>query len=235
MATWPYSTAAWARLRAAKLSAAPLCEPCEWRGVQRAAEAVDHVVAIAKGGPAFPPLDQLHSMCWPCHSIKTAALDRRGGKGVALKGCGVDGLPLDAAHPFRDREAHAVTLVCGPPGSGKSTHVERRQKTGDLVLDLDCIMSALSGEQLYQAPAQLLPFALQARGAVLDRLRCSHDLRHAWIIAGAPTAQERAKLTWALDASVVVLAVASDVCIQRINEDPRRPAVVIFPRESGRG
>jgi len=100
MAAWPYNTATWARLRAAKLSTSPLCEPCEWRGVKRPAKAVDHIVSIASGGPAFPELEGLRSMCWPCHSIKTNALDRAGGKGVAFKGCDPSGLPLDPDHPF---------------------------------------------------------------------------------------------------------------------------------------
>lgn len=100
MAEWPYSTAAWARLRKAKLSDVPLCETCTMRGRQVIAEAVDHIVSIASGGEAFPSMDGLRSLCTPCHSIKTNALDRAGGKGVAIKGCGVDGLPLDPDHPF---------------------------------------------------------------------------------------------------------------------------------------
>ena len=100
MAAWPYNTATWARLRAAKLSTSPLCEPCEWRGVKRPAKAVDHIVSIASGGPAFPELEALRSMCISCHSIKTNALDRSGGKGVAFKGCDPSGLPLDPDHPF---------------------------------------------------------------------------------------------------------------------------------------
>lgn len=223
MAAWPYSTAAWQRLRAAKLSADPLCEPCQWRGVQRPATAVDHIVSIASGGHPFPPLTGLRSMCVPCHSVKTAALDRKGGKGVAFKGCGPDGLPLDAEHPFRDLADHRVTLVCGPPGSGKSTYVQSQRRTGDLVLDLDVVMSALCGEDLYQAPIELLPFALHARDAVLDRLRRQHDLRHAWIITGGATVEERNRMIWALDASTIVLAVPADVCISRINADLRRP------------
>lgn len=100
MAAWPYNTPTWQKLRAAKLSVAPLCEPCDWRGIKRPAKAVDHIVSIARGGPPFPSLDGLRSMCVPCHSIKTAALDRAGGKGVAFKGCDPGGLPLDPDHPF---------------------------------------------------------------------------------------------------------------------------------------
>lgn len=99
-AAWPYSTATWRNLRAAKLAADPMCEVCRTRGRLIPASHVDHVQAIAAGGPPFPALDRLMAMCASCHSIKTDALDRAGGKGVAFKGCDADGLPLDPAHPF---------------------------------------------------------------------------------------------------------------------------------------
>lgn len=121
MADWPYSTAAWQRLRRLKLSEAPLCETCEDQGKITPALDVDHRVAIKAGGPAFPEIDGLRSLCHSCHSIKTNALDRRGGKGIAIKGCDVNGLPLDPAHPFltggdnplQGREAVAT----GPAGA----------------------------------------------------------------------------------------------------------------------
>lgn len=96
MAAWPYSTSTWQRLRAAKLSAKPICEVCERRGRTALADAVDHVVAIAKGGPAFPPLAGLMSLCASCHNSKTARMDRGNSKGASrFKGCDVDGNPLD--------------------------------------------------------------------------------------------------------------------------------------------
>lgn len=100
MANWPYSTVRWQKLRRVKLSTAPLCEPCTMRGDVTAALHVDHVVAIASGGDPFPPLDRLMSMCARCHSEKTAAVDRPGGKGVRFKGASLDGLPIDPSHPF---------------------------------------------------------------------------------------------------------------------------------------
>lgn len=97
MAGWPYNTAAWQRLRTAKLSAQPVCEPCERRGKTVLAEAVDHIVAIAKGGPAFPPLDGLMSMCEACHNAKTNAVDHPNASGFrrALKGFDLEGNPID--------------------------------------------------------------------------------------------------------------------------------------------
>ncbi|WP_405030735.1 HNH endonuclease signature motif containing protein [Pleomorphomonas sp. JP5] len=100
MADWPYNTAAWQRLRAAKLAESPLCEPCKRRGVVRPARHVDHIRSITSGGDAFPSFDGLMSMCASCHSIKTNAVDRRGGSGIRFKGVDIDGLPIDPDHPF---------------------------------------------------------------------------------------------------------------------------------------
>lgn len=93
MSRWPYNTSAWQNLRRAKLSAQPVCEPCERRGRTALADAVDHIIEINKGGPAFPPLAGLMSMCTSCHSIKTNAV--KSGKGNRFRGCDVDGNPLD--------------------------------------------------------------------------------------------------------------------------------------------
>lgn len=100
MADWPYNTAAWQRLRKAKLAASPLCEVCAKRGLAVPARHVDHVRAIAAGGDPFPPLDGLMAMCPSCHSIKTNAVDKPGGSGIRFKGVGLDGLPIDPDHPF---------------------------------------------------------------------------------------------------------------------------------------
>lgn len=104
MAVWPYSTAHWRRLRLAKLAEQPTCEVCDRRGVCILASHVDHVVAIASGGEPFPPTAKLMSLCPSCHSVKTNAKDNPhafgGGGGLAFKGCGVDGVPIDAEHPF---------------------------------------------------------------------------------------------------------------------------------------
>ncbi len=100
MAKWPYNTAQWQKLRKAKLSQRPLCETCERMGKATAANHVDHIKAIAAGGAPFPPLQELRSLCASCHSIKTQAVDKANGSGIAMKGCDVDGNPIDPNHPF---------------------------------------------------------------------------------------------------------------------------------------
>ncbi|MBX9706809.1 MAG: AAA family ATPase [Caulobacteraceae bacterium] len=219
-----YNTARWKRLRALKLSIQPLCEPCSRRGRLVQARHVDHVVSIASGGDPFPPLSDLMSMCASCHSIKTNAKDRAGGKGVSAKGCDSDGLPFDPAHPFLNREAHRATLVCGPPGAGKTTYVHRHRKSGDLVVDFDALAIAISGETSLKraSPAELIPFICEARDALIARLRRRHDLRHAWVIVAAPKRADRHPLAESIDARVVMLDVDPDECERRILGDQRR-------------
>ena len=97
MADWPYSTAAWRKLRLAKLASEPLCQPCKARDVLTSANTVDHIKPIADGGDPFPPLAGLMSMCGRCHNEKTAANDRGSVKPFARKIKGVDanGNPVD--------------------------------------------------------------------------------------------------------------------------------------------
>ena len=218
-----YGTAQWRRLRLLKLSIDPRCEPCSRRGLDVEARHVDHIVSIASGGAAYPPLSGLMSMCVSCHSIKTAARDRAGGKGVAFKGCDASGVPLDPEHPFLSRESCAATLVCGPPGSGKTSYVTSHRRTGDLVIDLDALVSALSGTPWYEGGPELLPFACEARDAVLARLRRKHSLRHAWVISQAPKLADRHPLAESIDARIIIFDLDAATCVQRIEADPRRP------------
>lgn len=104
MANWPYNTARWQRLRAAKLASSPLCEDCLAIDLVVAADTVDHRHAISAGGEAFPPLDELSSKCTPCHSRKTARGEEAGQAKTdkPMKGCKPDGSPLDPAHPWAD-------------------------------------------------------------------------------------------------------------------------------------
>jgi 5-methylcytosine-specific restriction enzyme A len=97
MAVWPYNTPQWAALRALKLRRSPHCEICvkHFKRIT-AARAVDHIVAVSEGGDPFPPLNQLRSLCIPCHNSKTARLDMGNRKQSAreVKGHDAQGNPF---------------------------------------------------------------------------------------------------------------------------------------------
>ncbi len=99
MSKWPYNTARWQRLRRLKLRTNPLCEDC-MRSYTRLepAAAVDHIIPINSGGDAYPPLEDLRSLCASCHNTKTRA--EQLGRSPPIKGCDVHGYPLDPRHPW---------------------------------------------------------------------------------------------------------------------------------------
>jgi 5-methylcytosine-specific restriction protein A len=72
-----YKSKAWAQIRAAQLSRAPLCERCKYEGRIVQAAHVDHVFPWAViGGDSFRR-NLYASLCAPCHSVKTS-IERRG-------------------------------------------------------------------------------------------------------------------------------------------------------------
>jgi 5-methylcytosine-specific restriction enzyme A len=104
MSTWPYSTRRWERLRIQKMMRNPLCEACLQVGEITPAEVVDHRHPISERGrkerlmsAAFPPLDQLASLCASHHNQKTRA-EQLGEKDYMRKGCDIFGRPLDRDH-----------------------------------------------------------------------------------------------------------------------------------------
>jgi 5-methylcytosine-specific restriction enzyme A len=95
MAKWPYNTQRWQRLRRAKLRQNPLCEDCLKRQLVIPAVAVDHFFPIRAGYDAFPPLNQLTSLCIPCHNYKTRG-EQLGWKipHRQFRGCDENGMPI---------------------------------------------------------------------------------------------------------------------------------------------
>ena len=68
---------------------------CAERGTARPAVDVDHILPLADGGEPYD-FDNLRSLCHACHSRVTRAWTM--GAAVKIKGCTVDGLPVDATH-----------------------------------------------------------------------------------------------------------------------------------------
>lgn len=188
----------WQRLRRMVLSAQPLCVECQRQGSTTLAVDVDHIIPIAQGGAVLDETN-LQPLCRSCHNRKTRNEQRHGETTVQ------------------------VILVCGPPGSGKTTFVASRKRWGDLVVDFDALYAALSGLPWYEKPAALMPFVCAARDIVLARLRTSSDVAQAWVISSEANAQARAQLAQQVGAmETIVLAVGANECLRRIDADPRR-------------
>lgn len=132
-------------------------------------------------------------------------------------------------HPeWLGRSLVPVTLVCGPPGSGKSTLVDRRRSVGDLVIDLDQLAAMISGEPEHEwSSERWLGPALRARNAVLGQLSRRADWPRAWFIVSEPFADRREWWSDRLGADgVIVLAVPRDECQRRLRADGRSAVAI---------
>ncbi len=65
----------WMAIRRRQLEREPLCRHCSIRRKVVAAEEVDHIVPVSRGGMDWET--NLQSLCIPCHRIKSEA-DQRG-------------------------------------------------------------------------------------------------------------------------------------------------------------
>lgn len=165
-------------LRKARLMREPLCRHCYERGIITASVTPDHVIPLKDGGTESEI--NIQCLCEQCHAIKTAY--------EAAEGNGASNHP-----EWLRPSAIPITIVCGPPCSGKTTYVEQHAKPGDTIIDLDAIAKRLDPDYLPWTGAlqgSLLNQAIRARNAILGSLsRATHG--NAWLIVSAPTQAER--------------------------------------------
>ena len=114
------------------------------------------------------------------------------------------------------RKRGVITVVCGPPGSGKSTWVREQMRRGDLVVDLDSLMSALTGLPHHDKPESVLPLAFEARDSLVNRLARDGSPGAAWIIAMAAKPVHRQAIAERVEGKIVVFETAAEVCKQRV-------------------
>jgi 5-methylcytosine-specific restriction endonuclease McrA len=96
-----YTTARWQRLRKYQLIEHPLCVYCLANGRVVPATVVDHVTPHRGDWTGFCT-GKLQSLCDPCHKSTKAQIESRG----YCIDVGLDGLPIDPAHPFNRGSRH---------------------------------------------------------------------------------------------------------------------------------
>ncbi len=201
--------AAWTAVRRQYLASHPWCshEGCD----QRATD-VDHIVPIRDAPDLRLRWSNLRGFCHAHHSSRTL------GEQVRPE-------YLERARPSNLlRSRIPVTLVCGPPGSGKTTYVSEQAGVDDLVIDLDVIKAELHGGQMYDIDNPALSrAALDRRNDILRSLATDRRHKRCWFIVSAPTKSER---HWWRDMlgceRIVVMDVDADECKRRIMRDIRR-------------
>ncbi len=113
-----------------------------------------------------------------------------------------------------------LTIMCGPPGSGKSSSV--KYSKSKLVIDFADIKSSVSGMGLYEAGDDYLSETIEQRNILLRKLS-TYEYKSAVFITNAPLYSTRKYWADLLNPqNVIVKAVSKDVCLDRISKQASR-------------
>ena len=119
-----------------------------------------------------------------------------------------------------------VYYVYGAPCSGKSTFVRENMQKGDIVLDIDRLWSALSGQPEYIKPSEIKAVVFNARNAIIDCIKTrAGNWQQAFVIEGGALLGERMRRIETLGAECIYIESTRDECIKRLANDEGRNAV----------
>jgi 5-methylcytosine-specific restriction endonuclease McrA len=190
----------WAKARATYLAKHPICSR---EGCNEAATHLDHVIAHRGDQKLFWDKNNWAGLCAFHHNSIKQTEEKAISKTYEAR-----------THPFLPKPRIPVTVVCGPPGSGKSTYVMEHAGQNDLIIDLDVIKAQLSGAPIYTAGQGWTSLALEQRNNMLKALATDTAHERCWFIVSAPTQDERETWCSKLNAALVLLDVPLDECIR---------------------
>lgn len=196
-----------------------ICERCG-----RPGEEVHHKIYLTPENIHDPEIvygeDNLELLCRDCHfdeHRKTNPLSNNFKKRVRLTNNGM----------YFDDEGNPQSvrrwLVCGAPGSGKTTYVMEHMICSDLVIDLDMIGQALSFQAKGRLPDNLIETVISVRNHLYQLIESDKiDARNIWIIAMLPKQKEREMIAEKLKASIIAIEVDYQTCLERAMMDENR-------------
>lgn len=174
---------------------------------------VDHIEPHHGNPDLFWDMDNLQAVSKAYHDVTKQVIEKSG--------------KVAAIYPkWIEPSLVPVTLVCGPPGSGKSSLVDALKGEREVVIDLDVIASRMAGSGLHAwRRDEWLNEAMLRRNRMLSDLSRPGFHLGAWFVSSEPQAERRQFWVDRLGVGkVIVLAVAGDVCRANIANDNDRDA-----------
>ena len=117
-----------------------------------------------------------------------------------------------------------ITVVWGPPASGKSTFVRESRSDNSLTFDFDPVMQALSGLTPHHKNPALVGLVLEIRALVLEALGTDLGVDDVWIITTRISDDMQEALD-GLDVQYHLMDTDKETCLERVDADPDRADV----------
>lgn len=116
-----------------------------------------------------------------------------------------------------------VSIIYGSPAAGKTSYVLEHMNDGDLVIDLDRLLEAISFKEIYQGDESLKPYVYAMRDTLYDLLeKRIGSIKKAWVIGCLPKKKEREYLAKRLRAELIHIDTNKEECLGRAMLDDRR-------------
>ncbi|MFW8567055.1 AAA family ATPase [Orrella sp. 11846] len=188
------------------------CSDCKTRKIPLPAHEVDHISnELDASGKLNDAPTNLRAINRDCHKALTAQQRRLASRGSTMTPAW---LPVTAK---------PLTLVCGPPGAGKTMWVTEHAKKDDLVIDLDVFAVSVIGKPLWEASKRERAQVIRARNDLLaDYMRGKTGHQRCYLIDTAGSFKRR-KFWSDRNAEVVIVDTEKEICKQRIRQCKERP------------
>lgn len=112
-----------------------------------------------------------------------------------------------------------VNVVHGAPLSGKSTYVKEHIGENDIVFDFDYLMSSLSGKRVHNHNESIVPYILDIRDLIINKLKGEENIDNAWIIVTKPTEALKKSLI-GLNAEYIEMKIDINQARKRLIDNP---------------
>lgn len=118
-----------------------------------------------------------------------------------------------------------VYLITGASCSGKTSFVKERLEPNDIVLDIDDIWQAVSGQPRYTKPSAIKQIVFATRDEIKNQISMGAGTwRNAYIIESLPSAKDRereASKYRAFNVEVITMEASKEDCLNRLIQDPQ--------------
>lgn len=111
-----------------------------------------------------------------------------------------------------------ITVVTGPPCSGKTTYVRTHAKPGDIVIDFDLIAQALGSATPHDHSSAVRHVTIQARRAAIGAALTVHHQTPVWIV-DCNISGDRMRAYRRAGARIITLTVDADELHRRASRE----------------
>ena len=136
----------------------------------------------------------------------------------------------DEDEPATQQSDKEVFIICGAPGSGKTTYASQHHQPGDLIVDMDTIVAALTGDETAHPDYEnILDVAIAVRNTLYNIIENgTGDWKRAFVITSSMNDGTVIALAKQLHATVHYMETTKEECKRRIANDKTRQDKELF-------